>query len=303
MKVFLILAMADGQTGPAIEYAFKQLGHTTEAIDARLQTNGIYEAYCKFKAELVVCTKTPEVTDQVRHIKQKFNPIICMWNPDSRKNIDIWKRLFPLIRIVDYNFVIEYSQIPEWRERINPNTFWLPQGVQNEVYHKPKKITEEDRKKYACDVCFAGRIPNYRVPFFRAVDQMGVNFKKWGSLGAPKIYNEEHNKMVALSKINLGCSGPGSLSFERNISVRDYKILGAGGFLMEFYRDSLKEIFPLGVLDYYKNPRDLVMKIKYWLAHDEERKVVAEKGYKWVCTNATYTHRIKMALDYMGINS
>jgi len=298
MKIYLVFPMADGQTGPAIKYAFEQLGHCVEAIDARLQTNRIYEDYCKFRGDLVFCTKTPKVTDQIRTIKQKFNPIICMWNPDSQATIGHWKNLFPLIELIDYHFVVEYSQIPKWRN-LNPNTFWLPQGVQSEIYHKPSKITAEDKKKYTCDVCFAGTKAYYRNPFLKAINQMDVNFKKWGFEGSGRIYNEEHNKMVSLSKINLGCSGPLSMELKRNISVRDYKIMGAGGFLLEFYRDSMKDVFPPGTLGYYKNPKDLMAKIKYWLRHDEERKAVAKRGYKWVHENATYTHRIKVALDYM----
>jgi len=65
MKIYLVFPMADGQTGPAIKYAFEQLGHHVKAIDARRQTNRIYENYREFSGDLVFCTKTPEVTDQI----------------------------------------------------------------------------------------------------------------------------------------------------------------------------------------------------------------------------------------------
>jgi spore maturation protein CgeB len=50
-----------------------------------------------------------------------------------------------------------------------------------------------------------------------------------------------------------------------------------------------------------KSMEDLAEKIRYWLDHDEERRKVADTSYRWVHENATYTHRIKMALDYMEI--
>ena len=34
---------------------------------------------------------------------------------------------------------------------------------------------------------------------------------------------------------------------------------------------------------------------------EDKRKQIAERAYRWVHENATYIHRIKMALDYMGL--
>lgn len=42
-------------------------------------------------------------------------------------------------------------------------------------------------------------------------------------------------------------------------------------------------------------------KIIYWLPREKERREYAERDYKWVRKNATFKHRIKMALDYMGM--
>lgn len=301
MKIFLCFPMADGQTGPAIKKAFENLGHEVFAIDARLQPDKVYENYWKFRGDIVFCAKLPEITMQIKLIKRNFNPIICLWNMDTRTNINHWKSLFPLIKLCDYNFIPDTGTISAWK-RINKNTFWLPQGLQDEVYDRPKNITNADRLKYSCDVCFAGdlgTVHELRTPFINAIDQMGINFKCWGCRGNPRVYNEEHNKMVALSKINLGCS-----CWSENggyTSVRDYKILGAGGFLLELHRKGLSKIFPYDIMNVYRNLTDLRLMIMYWLSHEKERRKIAERGYKWVHEKATYTDRIRIALNYMGI--
>ena len=301
-KVLLLFPMADGQTGPAIKYAFEQLGYIVRAVDAKLQPEISYDAACEFKPDLVFCSRTETLTEQIVRIKEKFkDTITCMWNVDTRMNICHWRHLFPLIEICDYYFVVASKLIPEWR-KLNPSTFWLPQGVQDEVYNKPKEITNEDRQKYECDVGWAGSRGNShesRVEFLDAVTCMGVNFKQWGCAGKPRVYNEEHNKMVAFSKINLGMSSwPEN---EKYTSVRNYKILGAGGFLLELYREGIHEIFPENILDCYRSPEELVEKVQYWLdeKHEWERWQIAERGYRWVHENATYTHRIQTALEYM----
>lgn len=302
MRVLLLFPMADGQTGPAIKHAFEKLGHTVRAVDAKRSWRNSYNVSIQFKPDLVFCSRTKELTVTIILIKQKFkNAIICMWNVDMRTRIKEWSHLFPLVRLCNYHFVVDTKSIPQWRQ-INSNTFWLSQGVQNEVYNKPKTITDADRARYACDVSFAGRRESsylMRRKFLDAVGQMGVNFKLWGTGSAPKVYNEEHNKMVALSKINLGCSAwPEN---EKYASVRNYKILGAGGFLLELHRRGIHELFPSNTMDCYETSQGIVRKVYYWLKHEKERKEVADRGYTWVHANATYTHRIKQALEYMKL--
>ncbi len=300
MKILLLFPMADGQTGPAIKYAFEQLGHTVRAVDAKKHPENSYVVACQFKPDLVFCSRTAVLAGQVIAIKEKFKNIIaCTWQLDTRPNIGHWKLLFPLIRACDFYFVVASRLVPKWRT-INPNTFWLPQGLQDEVYDKPKKITDNDSQKYTCDVCWAGdrgAVHEFRGRFLDTVAHTDVIFKQWGCSDNPQVYNEEHNKMVSLSKINLCISGwPEN---EKYTSVRDYKILGAGGFALELYRKGIHGIFPADALDCYATPRDLVKKIRYWLDHEGERKQTAERGYGWVHANATYTHRIRTALEHM----
>jgi len=306
-KVLLLFPMADGQTGPAIQHAFENLGYVVKAVDAKRQPLDSYSVACEYRPELVFCSRTTELTAQVAQIKREFSlAIICMWNVDMREDIDSWRHLYPLIQLCDYHFVPNTGQLSQWRE-LKRNSFWLPQGLQNEVYDKPREITDADRKRYTCDVAWAGSRTGFhrtdREPFLDAVVALGVNFKQWGCGGAPKVYNEEHNKMVALSKINIACTSAelSAKAMEKGTSVRIYKILGAGGFGMELYRQGIHEIFPKNTIDCFTSPEELANKVRYWLSHDKEREEIAERGYRWVHTNATYTHRIKTALEYMEI--
>jgi len=305
MRVLLCFPQKDGQTGPAIKYAFEKLGHEVKAVDAKLDVGKSYNVCCDFRPDLIFCSRTRALIEEVRKIKQQFNSVICMWNTDTRRKINKWQHLFPLIKLCDYHFVVDMMSIPQWR-KINPNTFWLSQGLQNETYNKPKEITDEDKARYACDVSFAGELKHsthkHRVYYLEAIKQMGVNLKLWGCKGNPRVYNEEHNKMVSLSKINLCCSAfLGVSEATLYVSARNYKILGAGGFALELYREGIYEIFPENVIKCYTNPRDIAGKVRYWLDHDQERQQIADTAYKWVHENATYTHRIKKALEIMEL--
>lgn len=301
MKVLLLFPMADGQTGPAIKHAFENLGHVVSVVDAKLDWRHSYAASVEFKPDLIFCSRTKELAENVGAIKKRFKDVIaCMWNVDSRYTLKEWTHLFPLIQAIDYHFVVESNLLDGWR-KLNAKTYWLPQGLQDEIYDRPRKITEEDKRKYSCDVCFCGGVggPHHsdRIPFLESIKQVGFKLNLWGSGGRPKIYNEEHSKQATLAKISLCCSGwPRN---EKYTSVRNYKILGAGGFALELYRKGIHKIFPADVLDCYKTAEELVGKIRYWLDHEKERKDATERSYEWVHKHATYTERIKMALNYM----
>lgn len=302
MRVLLLFPIADGQTGPAIKYAFEQLGHEVMAVDAKLEAGNSYITACHFRPNLVFCSRTKELTEHVQKIKQRFDKVVvCMWNVDTRNTIQEWKHLFPLIKLSDYHFVVACNLISDW-QRLNPNTFWLPQGLQNEIYDKPTGLSGLDVENYQCDVSFAGSITGFhawRRSYLEAIAKMGLNFKRWGHAGKPQVYNEEHNKMVVCSKINLGMSG-----WHKNgkyTSVRDYKVLGAGGFLLEYAQDGIFEVIPRNTFSDYKDIEQLKRHIDWWLSHEEYRKEIAQNGYSWVHSHATYTRRIQQALEIMKL--
>ena len=310
MKVLLLFPMRDGQTGPAIKYAFKQLGHKVRVVDAKLKfANSFNTTKSGFAPDLVFCSRTEALIDEVAKIKEKFpKAIICMWNVDTRGKISKWGGIFPLIDLCHHHFVVNDYHVDEWNEKFEAKTTWLSQGLQDEVYDKPESLSKADTSKYACDVSFAGtcrgaRRTSYqwRKDIFAAIREAGIDFKTWGCEGNPKQFSQKHNKMVALSKINLGISRLYGGHTRKCVSVRDYKIMGAGGFLLELYRDGLYDVFPKDTIDSYIDPDDIVRKIKYWLDRPRKRRAVAERGYKWAHENATYTIRIQQALEVMGL--
>lgn len=303
MRVLLLFPMKDGQTGPAIKRAFENLGHKVKAVDAKIESFNSYNTACHFMPDLIFCSRTHQLTKEVEKIKKKFEVIkICMWNVDIRPSIDFWKHLFPLVDLCDYHFVVNEKEVDQWNKRFKTKTFWLPQGLQDEIYKKPENITKQDIKKYSCDVSFAGNLNSpERVAFIKAARQVTGNVKIWGNKIGDKLFGDEHNKMAFLSKINLGISRTYA-NINKCVSVRDYKIMGAGGFLLEHYRKGLYELFPFDAIDSYRNPNELKDQIKNWLHHEKERKAFAETGYKFVHERATYSHRIQTALEYIRDN-
>jgi hypothetical protein len=316
MNVLLVFPVADGQTGIALRDSFRQLGHEVRVVDANLAPNEVYGVFRECQPKLVFCSRTIPITPYIQRIKAESpQTVTCIWNTDVRKHLSEWKPWLPLFQTVDYLFTVSESKAERFRrEGINQNAFWLPQGVQERVYHGPSPMTIEDKRRFQCDVSFAGGIEGgpdvhgWRVPYHDALKRALPDFsiKFFGCYGEPKVMNDDHNKLAALSRINLGmsmCTPEAS----KYTSVRDYKVMAAGGFLLTKYSDQMEEWFPMSdldrVLDTYGSIQEMVDKVKYWLSHEDERKKVAWRGCEWVHASHRYVHRVRTALQIMGFGS
>ncbi|MDE5873876.1 MAG: glycosyltransferase, partial [Lachnospiraceae bacterium] len=106
----------------------------------------------------------------------------------------------------------------------------------------------------------------------------------------PKIYK--------CSKINLEIA---SKTFKSGMTLRLFEIMCAGGFVIANYQTEIPEYFTLGKdVVVYESISDLLEKIDYYLAHDDERMEIAANGHKKVLEHHTYDIRVKQMLDMAG---
>lgn len=105
----------------------------------------------------------------------------------------------------------------------------------------------------------------------------------------------EMPKIFHLSRINLNMT---IKPIQTGLPLRIFDILGCGGFLMTNFQAELPEYFEIGVdLEAYSSMEELADKCAYYLSHEEERKQIALNGYRKVCGQHTYAHRMKAMLE------
>lgn len=101
----------------------------------------------------------------------------------------------------------------------------------------------------------------------------------------------EMPKIFHLSKINLNMT---IKPIQTGLPLRIFDILGCGGFLMTNFQSELPEYFDIGTdLEAYSSMEELVEKCAYYLEHEDARRQIAENGYRKVCEQHTYIHRIQ----------
>lgn len=105
----------------------------------------------------------------------------------------------------------------------------------------------------------------------------------------------EMPKILHLSRINLNMTSKPIIS---GLPLRIFDIMGCGGFVMSNYQYEIPEHFEIGVdLETYSSIDELIDKCSYYLTHDEERQKIAANGYRKVCENHTYYHRIAQMIQ------
>lgn len=72
-----------------------------------------------------------------------------------------------------------------------------------------------------------------------------------------------------------------------------FDIMGCEGFLLTNYQAEIASLFEPGRdLVVYESFDDCLEKAGYYLAHEDERRTIAENGYRKICAHHTYDHRI-----------
>jgi spore maturation protein CgeB len=234
MKV-LVAFPNDGQTGNFIAKAFKKLGCDVTHLSPKTDLQRIVRYLESNAGVLVVCSRSPELA---LVMGLRFHRKLVCWNTDVRKSLidfrvqfgeDLWR----LFKKCDAIYTMAKGQVCEYRNEFpGKHVRWLSQGIDPETHLIPD-IPEGDLLKYDCDVMFAGsyKADNIHGKFREnLLNEISKRFslKLYGY--KDKIFDEEHNKAVYCAQVALGCSAYPEI--ERSMSVRDYKILGAGGILL-----------------------------------------------------------------------
>jgi spore maturation protein CgeB len=88
----------------------------------------------------------------------------------------------------------------------------------------------------------------------------------------------------------------------QQIKGRNFEVPGCGGFMLTGQAEGLEQ--------YYENQReivcfdsvpDLIEKIRYYLAHEDDRHSIARAGYQRTINDHTYVHRFSQIFDQLGL--
>lgn len=202
------------------------------------------------------------------------------------------------LNVYGYNF-IEDSISDEFAEEFKKYAAWEPLG---EDY-------EEDIKGIAADTYIGYKCTEQeRIRTLAAISEH-FDMDLWtlsDTSMLPKVHNHggaDSNTMmpqiIKCSKINLNMT---NRPIKTGLPLRIFDLMGAGGFVISNYQAEIPEIFiPDEDIVLYDSIPDLLDKIGYYLAHDEERKQIAKNGYEKVKMYHSYDVRLAQMFRMAGL--
>jgi len=306
-------------------------------IDIMIKKNGLEETnkellnmVFKEKPDIVFVFNMDSVQKEVvKKITRESGAITFTWSLDDHWNFykcsKYWAPLFHWIFTTDPLAIAKYRKIGY------KNTIFMPQGY-NHFLYKPLNLP----KIY--DVTFIGRPHGARRKIMKKLEKAGIHVECFGD-GWPNghITNEEKIRIISQSKINLSLAESSGVlwkqialifihrKFDRSIGInnplkwyenfqtllaqkreqikgRIFHVLGCGGFLLTGYAEKLEELYtPDKEIVFFSNFNELVEKIKYYFAHDEEREKIARAGYERSIRDHTCEKRLNEIFKIIGL--
>jgi spore maturation protein CgeB len=92
--------------------------------------------------------------------------------------------------------------------------------------------------------------------------------------------------------------------YTEQIKGRNFEIPGCGGFTLTGLAENLSDYYTPGRdIASFATPDELVRQLRYYLAHPDERRAIAESGYQRTLAAHTYVHRFVEIFKTMGFAS
>jgi spore maturation protein CgeB len=116
-------------------------------------------------------------------------------------------------------------------------------------------------------------------------------------LSQGKIPQERVPVLYSSAKVNLNVTIQDCVDWDV-ITLRTFEVLACRGFLVTD-RVEVAERELAGCVVFTDGGDDLRDKLRHYLAHEEERRAIAEAGHRWVLANATVESRVATLHAYL----
>lgn len=154
-------------------------------------------------------------------------------------------------------------------------------------------------------VTFVGSAHGKRKDMAEFVRAAGIELQCFGNgwpagaLTTEEMVNVYNNSVITLNFDNGAWTPKSALGMpDRQIKARTFEVLGYGGFLLTGSHPTLKDHYVLDKeIVAFEDLPDLVEKIKFYLAHSDQRDQIALAGHHRTANEHTYQHRFQQIID------
>ncbi len=200
------------------------------------------------------------------------------------------------LRIYGYNFIdsmITEDLLVRMNHKLFGNTNTSLRLTREGLYHSIAKEITHIERQVLCNIL--GQL--YDFHYYSNEKQESLNHLHYEGTA---YYYSEMPKIFKLSKLNLN---PTLKTIQSGISLRVLDILGCGGALLCNCQPEILEYFESGKdIILYDSIEDAIAKAEYYLAHDDERSLIAANGYAKVTEYFSYPEKLSYIFKTAGLS-
>lgn len=205
--------------------------------------------------------------------------VLVAWFGDDHFKFDSYTKWW--LPHLDYSITIDIDSVPKYEA--------LGARVIHTIHHSGQPVDIDwSTLKTKYEISFVGSIEKPgREEYLRELQErnfpVSLFVKEWGGY----VPFDEMLRIFSTSRINLNFSRA-SHSERTGIKGRVTEICLAGGFLLTEYTPGIEDFFEIDEeIVCFRNTEEMIYKINYYLAHEEERQTIARAG--WERATAEYT--------------
>eukprot|EP01089_Gocevia_fonbrunei_P000297 TRINITY_DN10309_c0_g1_i1.p2 TRINITY_DN10309_c0_g1~~TRINITY_DN10309_c0_g1_i1.p2 ORF type:complete len:346 (+),score=44.84 TRINITY_DN10309_c0_g1_i1:907-1944(+) len=276
-----------------LSYHLFQMGIPIRLQDQTRANHKIKGLIAKNKYDLVWIDKGVTINKStLKYIKQKSpETTIVSYSPDNmalRHNQS--QNYLESVPYYDYVFTNK-SYILNDMKKLGAKNIQFIHNMYEESFHYPRKLTAQDLKRLGGEVGFVGSWEKERCDSILFLAKNGVPVKvlgdgKWKEYKGvypnltvlPSVFNEDYSKALGAFKVSLCFLR--KKNFDQQ-TTRTMEIPACGGFMMAERTQEHLDLFEEGKeAVYFSSNEELLELCRYYLAHEEKRKSIAEAGLK-----------------------
>lgn len=266
----------------------------------------------EFQPDLVFLLAQAPVDPPLLRRLRNEGPLLAYWFVEDFQVFPYWREVAPE---VDAFLVLQREPFFGELAKLGvQNHAFLPLAADPQVY-RPLDLSPAELQRYGAALSFVGAGYRNRQEFFQGF--MDLDFKIWGSdwnLNSPlgpyiqnqgaRVTEEEAVKIFNASRINLNLhSSPYHLGINPAgdyLNPRVFDLAAAGAFQLVDFRAQLPEFFvPEKEVATFASLAEAREQIDYFLAHEDERRQVAQNSRERALRDHTYQVRLAEALEVL----
>lgn len=239
--------------------------------------------------------------------------IVLVW-PDTLLNLTH----YVLESLPLYDIVATYSSasVAQFEKLGARRAQWFPFAADPVLFPPKLDISEEERRRFECDVCFIGGYNREREAAIAALLRAGLSTKVWGDprswkrqagnkkllgsyfQGVP-LFGPDYAKAIRCAKLSLNLIDPTNYPAA---NMRFFESPACIGATLNSPCPEMIDIFRPGESAFYFNSvEDLPSVARDLVSNPALRNAVAARGHELVLREHTYAHRAEQLLRSLDL--